>query len=67
MQYVLKSGNRRACTLMRQTLLQRRIHAEIEPLIEQPRSWGLAVAEEDAAAAKHIIWGDPGRANIWGE
>jgi hypothetical protein len=34
MQYVLKSENRRACTLIRQTLLQRRIHAEIEPLID---------------------------------
>jgi hypothetical protein len=54
MQYVLKSKSQRACALMLQTLLTRGIHAEMEPLIEQPRGWGLAVAEEDAAAAKHV-------------
>ena len=64
MQYVLKSASRRAWSLMSQALLRCRIHAEIEPLIERPRTWGLAVAEEDVAAAKHVIWGDPGRANV---
>jgi hypothetical protein len=38
---------------------------QIEPLIERPEL-GPAVAEEHVAAAKCIIWGKPGRANIWG-
>jgi hypothetical protein len=50
---------------MSQALRRHQIHAEVESLMEQPRSWGLAVAENDIAAAKHVIWGDPGQANIW--
>jgi hypothetical protein len=65
MQYVLKSASRCACMVMSQALRRHQIHAEVESLMEQPRSWGLAVAEDDITAAKQVIWGDPGRANIW--
>ena len=51
--------------VMSQALRRHRIHAEVESLMEQPRSWGLAVAEDDIAAAKHVIWADPGQVNIW--
>jgi hypothetical protein len=65
MEYVLKSASRQVCMVISQALRRHRIHAEVEPLMEQPRSWGLAVAEDDIAAAKHVIWADPGQVNIW--